>query len=425
MAVKSQILGLNRSEELNYKLIHYRIVQKTKIPLNLIYAHFFFVDIVGLSDPVISVKKQIKKIEALNNLISSCEIFKNTDPSLMLVLPTGDGMAIGFLQGPELPLMLAMELHKKLNMYDKGKSPEEVLRIRVGMNDGPVFIVKDVQGNQNVWGPGIILARRVMDIGDDGHILLSPRMAETLRELSDEYKVLIKPLHDFTIKHGQTLLLYSVYGNGIGNPKMPTKNLYQRSKMTRAIMKQKLTTVYDKIDVSLTITDPKTMLTHHKRVYYIENISDEPIQTLLHGIATDVPKSFVDLNIRISDESGRELKITSINFDKEYQKEFTTSFTKPIYKGEKDRSYTLEYDVEEPERYFENYFSINCRKYTTSLIYPSDAGFKPVVYDVKVEKEEKTKSKTQPALKEFENSLVKAIWTKTNVIESQSFRLEW
>ena len=413
------------SEELNYKIRPYSFVKDKKIPLNLIYAHFFFVDIVGLSDPVISVKKQIKKIEALNTLISSCEVFKNTEKSLRLVLPTGDGMAIGFLQGPELPLMLATEIHKKLNAYNKGKSPEETLRIRIGMNDGPVFVVNDVDGNQNVWGPGIIMARRVMDIGDDGHILLSTRMAETLRELSDEYKQLIKPQHDYTIKHGLNMFLYSAYGNGIGNPKMPTKNLYQRSKMSREIRRLQLTTVYNNIDVALTIKDPKTMLTHHKRIYSIENISDEPIHTVLHGIATDVSKSFLDLNIITSDETGRELKITSINFDKEYQKEFTTSFNTPIYKGEKGRSYTLEYDVEEPERYFENYFSINCRKYTMSLIYPSDAGFKPVVYDVKVEKEEKTKSKTQPTVKETEDDLVKIAWTKTNVIESQAFRLEW
>ncbi len=400
-------------------------MQKTKVPVNLIYAHFFFVDIVGLSDPVMSVKKQIKKIEALNGLISSCEVFKNTEQNLMLVLPTGDGMAIGFLQGPELPLLLATELHQKLNPYNKGKSPEETLRIRIGLNDGPVYIVKDVQGNQNVWGPGIILARRVMDIGDDGHILLSPRMAETLRELSDEYKIMIKPMHDYVIKHGQTLLLYSVYGNGVGNPNVPTKNLYQRSKMTREIMRRRLDTVYNKVDVTLEIKEPSKMLTHHRRVYDMMNIAEEPIQTLLHGIATDVPKTFDELNIRTADEAGRELKITSINFDKPYQKEFTTSFHRPIYRDEKERGYTLEYDVEEPERYFENYFSINCKKYTMSIIYPADAGFKPVTYDVKVESDTKTKSKAQPKIEEHEDGLLKATWTKTNVIESQAFRLEW
>ena len=65
--------------------------------------------------------------------------------------------------------------------------------------------------NKNIW-PGIIIARRIMDFGNDGHILLSSRVAEDLRELSDEYKKIIKPLHDYTIKHGQRILIYSAYG---------------------------------------------------------------------------------------------------------------------------------------------------------------------------------------------------------------------
>ena len=243
-------------------------MQKTKLPINLVYAHFIFVDIVGLGGPV-EVKEQIDKIKELNKVMSSCEIVKNTEPSSMLVLPSGDGICIGFLMGPELPLMLAMELHQKLKEYNKGRSPEEALKIRVGMNDGPVYLVTDVMGNQNIWGPGIIIARRVMDVGDEGHILVSQRMAETLRELSDEYKVLIKPLHDYTFKHGLTMLLYSVYRNGIGNPKTPTKNLSQQSKMAEALRQLRLYSVYNRIDVSLEIKNPKTMLTHHKRVYYI------------------------------------------------------------------------------------------------------------------------------------------------------------
>ncbi len=393
--------------------------------LNLIYVHVFFVDMVGLSDPKVAVKRQIRKIEALNNLISSCEVFRNTDENYMLILPTGDGMAIGFLQGPELPLKLAIELHKKLNEYNKGKSPEEALRVRIGMNDGPVYFVKDVRGNQNVWGPGIILARRVMDVGDDDHILLTQRMAETLRELSDEYKVLIKPLHDYTIKHGQTMLLYSVYGNGVGNPRMPARRSYQRSKIAMELTKRRLIMRYSKMDVSLTITDHKNMLTHHKRTHGIENIAEEPIKTILHGIATDVPKSFADLNIRTSDETGKELAISSINLDKLYQKEFTTTLNKPLYMGEKNRSYTLEYDVEEPERYFENYFAINCKKYTISLTYPSNAQFKPIVYNVNVENESKTKSRTQSVVREVKDGLLTATWTKTDVLESEAFRLEW
>lgn len=391
---------------------------------DLIYAHFFFVDMVGLSDPMISVKRQIKKIDALKNLIASCRTYKDTDKDAFLVVPTGDGMVIGFLKGPELPLKLAIELHKKLNEYNKGKSPEEMVKIRIGLNDGPVYVVTDLSGNENVWGPGIILAKRVMDIGDEGHILLTTRMAEALRELSDEYKTMIKPLHDYTIKHGKTLLLYSVYGKGIGNSAMPRDSMYQKSRMNIEITKRKLTTIYHKIDVALRIKDLKTMLTNHRRSYEIENISDEPMDQILHGIAIDVPRTFLDLKVRAIDGSGDELNITSINLDRPYQKEFTVSFPEPVLKYKK-ASYTLEYEVEEPERYLENHFFISCRKYAMSLVYPSDSALKPVIYDVKVEKEKKTKSNRQPVLKKAGDGLTKAVWGRTNVLEGQAFRLEW
>ncbi|MGH9876575.1 MAG: hypothetical protein ACRD5H_02975, partial [Nitrososphaerales archaeon] len=308
--------------------------------------------------------------------------------------------------------------------YNRDRSTEEKLKVTIGLNDGPVYVAKDLQGNPNLWGPGIILAKRVMDVGDEGHILLTARMAETLRELSDEYKKLIKPLRDYEIKHMGPQLLYSVYGDGIGNPEIPKRNMYQKSKIALEMAKRKLIMIYNQVDVTLRITDPRTMLTHHRRYQIAENIADVPIETVLHGIATDVPKLFDDLNIKTFDENGKSLKIISINLDKPYQKEFTTKFNKPILKGEKAHSYTLEYDVEEPQRYFENYFPIDCKKYTMSLTYPMNADFKPVVYDVNVEEETRTRSKIQPRIKK-EDGLMHASWTRTDVMESQAFRLEW
>lgn len=125
-----------------------------------------------------------------------------------------------------------------------------------------------IQGNQNAWGPGIILARRIMDIGDEIHILMSQKIAETLRELSDEYKIWIHPLHDFPIKHGRTILVYSVHGNSVGNRKSP-KNPDQRSKMAEELAKRRATTIYNNIDVILTITDTRSMLAHHKKIYMV------------------------------------------------------------------------------------------------------------------------------------------------------------
>lgn len=85
---------------------------------------------------------------------------------IKIVLPTGDGMAIGFLLNPELPLKLSIQLHQKLRSYNHSKkSNEDLISVRIGISSGPIFIVSDINGNQNVWGPGIIVARRVMDLG--------------------------------------------------------------------------------------------------------------------------------------------------------------------------------------------------------------------------------------------------------------------
>ena len=168
--------------------------------LRLIHANFFFVDIVGLSDTSMSTKTQIKKIETLNKCISDCTSFKSVPLDSLLLFPTGDGCCIGFMQGPELPLLLAVELHTKLAAYNKGKIPSETVRVRIGLHSGNCFLVNDLLGQRNTWGPGIIYARRVMDFGDDGHILLSPSLAEDLRSLSDEYRGIIRPVHDVILK---------------------------------------------------------------------------------------------------------------------------------------------------------------------------------------------------------------------------------
>jgi len=195
----------------------------TKADFNLIHAHFFFVDIVGLSDPSVSTRIQIKKIQTLNTIVMNSTSFRFTPKETMLVLPTGDGMAIGFLQGPELPLNLAIEIHKMLSKYNKARIPVEIIGVRIGIHSGAAFVVDDVLNNKNIWGPGIILARRIMDIGDDGHILLSVRISEDLREISDYYKQILRPVQKYTIKHGQTISLYSAYDKGFGNPRSPVR----------------------------------------------------------------------------------------------------------------------------------------------------------------------------------------------------------
>jgi hypothetical protein len=85
-------------------------ISEIGLPLGAFNVSFFFIDIVGLSDPSLSVRKQIQKIEALNKLIASCDAFKASSGKRIIILPTEDGMAIGFLLNPELPMELSIQL---------------------------------------------------------------------------------------------------------------------------------------------------------------------------------------------------------------------------------------------------------------------------------------------------------------------------
>lgn len=394
--------------------------------LKLIHANFFFVDIVGLSDTSMSTKTQIKKIEVLNKCISECQSFKSVPIDSLLLLPTGDGCCIGFLQGPELPLLLAVELHTKLAAYNKGKIPSETVRIRIGLHSGNCFLVNDLLGQRNTWGPGIIYARRVMDFGDDAHILMSPSLAEDLISLSDEYRAIIKPVHDVVLKHGTTMLLYSVYGDGFGNSKHPEKGASIRSKYGEEVLRLQKTTLYPSIDLVLTVLDPEKMIVQHKRTYEVANISNEPIKKVLHGIAFDVEIPDInDLNIKVYDEKDRDCKITSINVDKPDCKEFTTAFSEPITKEDTGKKYTLEYEVAEPERYFENAFLIDCQKFNMSFHYPTEKGIKqPKLLEVNQETEESTPSDIVPKITR-EGKVEKIRWEMNDIPKGKTYRIDW
>src|SRR5207237_10080840 len=97
------------------------------------------------------------------------------------------------------------------------------IELRMGAHTGPVRIIKDINGEENVSGSGIDLAQRVMDCGDAGHILISKTVAEHLMELGSwgEY------LHDLVeteVKHGVRIHVFMLYGAGLCNPSTPAKS---------------------------------------------------------------------------------------------------------------------------------------------------------------------------------------------------------
>lgn len=88
---------------------------------------------------------------------------------------------------------------------------------------------------------------------------------------------------------------------------------------------------------------------------------------------------------------------------------------------------TLEYDVEELDRYFENYFAVDCHTFVVTIDYPKDMTT-PVVYDVNLENDEVKRYKVQPVVEKGsanKRNRNLARWTKRDIIQGQSFKFEW
>ncbi len=92
----------------------------------------------------------------------------------------------------------------------------------MGIHSGPVSEVTDVSGRTNLAGAGINLARRVMDCGDAGHILLSQHVADDLVH-SRQWASRLRDLGEYEVKHGVRLHLVNLYAEPLGNPEPPEK----------------------------------------------------------------------------------------------------------------------------------------------------------------------------------------------------------
>src|SRR5207244_7640436 len=90
----------------------------------------------------------------------------------------------------------------------------------MGIHSGPVQHVRDANARENISGVGINIARRVMDCGDAGHILVSKRFADDLAQ-HRRWQPYLHGLGDVEVKHGVVVSLVNLYAETIGNPAPP------------------------------------------------------------------------------------------------------------------------------------------------------------------------------------------------------------
>src|SRR5262245_8877438 len=186
--------------------------EKTKPRLEI--AHVLFIDIVGYS--TLLTDEQSAALQDLNQIVRNTEAAREAEAAgQLIILPTGAGMALVVTGSVAGRAECALELSQALRAQPS-------LPVRMGIHSGPVQDIKDANARENISGVGINIARRVMDCGDAGHILVSKRFADDLAQ-HRRWQRYLHELGDVEVKHGVVVSLVNLYAETIGNPAAPRR----------------------------------------------------------------------------------------------------------------------------------------------------------------------------------------------------------
>jgi class 3 adenylate cyclase len=157
-----------------------------------------FLDIVEYSKKPVSDQLHIK--QEFNRVLQKA--LEQVPPRDRIILDTGDGAAVTFMGDPEDALFASMAVRDSAG----------ALAVRLGVNLGPVRLVKDLNGQMNIIGDGINVAQRVMSFADPGQLLVSRSFYEVVSCLSRDYMNLFRHEGSRTDKHVREHEVYSVVG---------------------------------------------------------------------------------------------------------------------------------------------------------------------------------------------------------------------
>ena len=173
-----------------------------------------FVDIVGYSKK--SVSEQITMKDLFTGLLS--DSLKDIAADQRIILDTGDGAALSFLGDPEDALFVGMNMRDLLRKASPN-APEPAedatstgsdLFLRIGINLGPIKLVRDFNGQPNIVGDGINVAQRIMSFARPGQVVVSRSYYDVVSVVSEEYAQLFKYEGSRTDKHVREHEIYVV-----------------------------------------------------------------------------------------------------------------------------------------------------------------------------------------------------------------------
>ena len=208
-----------------------------------------FLDIAEYSRKPVS--EQIHLKDQFNALIA--EAIRDIAPNDRIILDTGDGVAINFLGDPEDALFVAMSLRE--SFAPRPNEPPK-LPARIGINLGPVRLVRDLNGQPNIIGDGINVAQRVMGFAQPGQMLVSRSYFEMVSHISEGYAKLFRNEGSRTDKHVREHEIYSVGYTNTDDTSVRSPAERAQASTREGMLQQATATIANGTDGLLAVIEP-------------------------------------------------------------------------------------------------------------------------------------------------------------------------
>jgi hypothetical protein len=192
-----------------------------------------------------------------------------------IVIPTGDGAAIGFPFGGlhEIHLRFALTLLERTSEARSAAPCEKFnengwchchpyFNLRIGVADGRAIVYKDVNSNYNMAGTVVNYAARVMGIVDGNQVAFTADAYRQIVDMVDDPALAdrFREYPGVTIKHGERISLYQYIEPGVNglNIDEPVKLLVDQN--MRGLMEEMNLLTTGMLNMTAPPADPRESL---------------------------------------------------------------------------------------------------------------------------------------------------------------------
>lgn len=161
-----------------------------------------FLDIASFTGRPVAQQIEIK--QHLQDI--TADAVRQTPAQDRIMIDTGDGAALCFFGDPEDALFTALNI--RAVVLSDAAALSAPYELRIGINLGPVKVVRSISGQRNPLGDGINNAQRVMSFAQPNQILVGRSFYEVVACLSQEYAHIF---HHLGVRHDKHVKEHDVY----------------------------------------------------------------------------------------------------------------------------------------------------------------------------------------------------------------------